>query len=359
MSEAPIRFGLIGGGWRAEFFTRIAAALPDRFEMVGVHMRDADKAAAFGARWGITVCDSLEGMADEGPDFLVLSVKAEAHPDYAARLHALGMAVLCETPAALDVPSMISIWRLVEQGLCWHVAEQYAFQPHHTARLAIIERGLVGRVSFSRVSSAHGYHGVSLMRRFLGIGYEDAAIRARQFVSPVVQGGGRSGSPLEEKVVDGTQLLGEFDFGDRLGLFDFTDIQYWSYVRSHRVVIRGERGEIADDEVRYLRDFRTPVIETLRRRDRGQGGDLDGHWLESIQLGGQAMFANPFWRARLMDDEVAIAIALQRMGDYVRGKGEGPYSFAEAAQDQYLSLLMSEAAASGEFVRSTRQPWAG
>jgi predicted dehydrogenase len=358
MASVPIRFGLIGGGWRAEFFTRIAEALPERFQIVGVHMRDAAKAAAFGRRWSIPVCDTLDAMADLEPAFVVLSVKAEAHLEFSKRLHALNLAVLCETPAATDVPTMIEIWRLVEQGLRIQVAEQYLFQPHHAARLAIIGSGRLGAVSFARVSAAHGYHGVSLMRQFLGIGFEDAAIRGRQFVSPVVQGGSRDGSPTAETIVSGTQLLGEFDFGGKLGLFDFTDIQYWSYVRSHRVTIRGERGEIADDEVRYLRDFRTPVIETLRRRDRGQGGDLDGHWLESIQLGGETMFSNPFWRARLMDDEIAIATALEKMAAYARGWDAGPYSFAEAAQDQYLSLLLLEAARTGETIRASRQPWA-
>jgi predicted dehydrogenase len=355
---APIRFGMIGAGWRAEFFTRIAAAMPDRFQIVGVHTRDPAKAAAFGVKWTIPVCDSLEALADLEPDFVVLSVSVGAHLDYSRRLHALNLAVLCETPAAPDVAAMTEIWRMVEQGFRIHVAEQYLFQPFHAARLALCQDGRLGKVSVARVSTAHGYHGVSLMRKFLGIGFEDATIRARQFVSPVVQGANRNGPPAEEKIVDGTQVLADFDFGDRLGIFDFTDIQYWSYIRSHRVVIRGERGEIADNEVRWLRDFRTPVVNTLQRRDRGQGGDLDGYWLESIQLGGETVFSNPFWRGRLMDDEVAIATALEKMAAYVRDEGDGPYSFAEAAQDQYLSLLMLEAAKTGETVRTSRQPWA-
>lgn len=355
----PTRFALIGAGWRAEFFARIAAAMPERFEIVGIHARDAGKTEAFAQRFGLRSCDSLEAIADLGPDFVVLSVRVEAHLDYAKRLHGLGLAVLCETPAAPDVDSMVAIWRLVEQGFRLQVAEQYLYQPYHAARLALIGSGLLGRQSFARVGTAHGYHGVSLMRRFLGIAYEDATIRARRFVAPVMQGATRTGPPDADKLIDGTQLLGEFDFGDRLGLFDFTDIQYRSYVRSHRVLIRGERGEIADTEVRWLPDFRTPLMDTLRRRDRGQGGDLDGYFLERIMLGSECVFENPFPGARLMDDEIAIAIALDRMGDYVRGEGEGPYSFAEAAQDQYLSLLMGQAADSGEAVTTTRQPWAG
>jgi hypothetical protein len=196
------------------------------------------------------------------------------------------------------------------------------------------------------------------MRKFLGIGYEDATIRARYFVSPAVQGASRDGPPREEKTVEGTQLLGEFDFGDRLGLFDFTDIQYWSNVRSHRVVIRGERGEVADNEVRVLHDFRTPATDQLQRRDRGQGGDLDGHWLEAVLLGGDVVYRNPFRRARLMDDEIAIATALEKMAAHARGDGPGPYSFAEAAQDQYLALAMADAATTGEAITTTRQPWA-
>jgi predicted dehydrogenase len=354
----PVRFGLVGGGWRAEFFTRIAAAMPDRFQIVGVHTRDPVKAAAFGAQWRIPVCGTLEALRDKAPDFVVLSVSVGAHLDYAKKLHALGLAVLCETPAAPDLPAMVEIWRLVEQGFRLHIAEQYLFQPFHAARIALARSGKLGTVSFARVSTAHGYHGVSLMRQFLGIGFDNATIRARQFVSPAMQGADRHGAPREEKVIEGTQTLAEFDFGEKLGLFDFTDLQYWSYVRSHRVVIRGERGEIADNEVRYLKDFRTPVVDTLRRRDRGQGGDLDGYWLEAIVLGDETIVANPYWRGRLMDDEIAIAVVLDRMADLARNGGPGPYSYAEGAQDQYLSLLMAEAAKTGETVRSTRQPWA-
>ena len=33
MAAAPIRFGVVGSGWRAEFFVRMARLMPDRFEV--------------------------------------------------------------------------------------------------------------------------------------------------------------------------------------------------------------------------------------------------------------------------------------------------------------------------------------
>lgn len=355
----PIRFGMIGGGWRAEFFTRIARELPDRFQLVGVVQRDQAKAAAFGAKWGAPAFASYAELAAAEPDFVVLSVKPDAHLPILTELHSLGLAVLCETPAALDVETMVAIWRLVEQGLRLHIAEQYLFQPLHASRLQLIGNGALGSVSFARVSAAHGYHGVSLMRHFLGIGFEDATIRGKIFESRALEGPSRYNWPASEQFAPTTQTLGEFDFGDRLGLFDFTDVQYRSPVHSHRVVIRGDRGEIADLEARVMPVYGHPLTRTFTRVESGRYGNLFGYALEAMLCGDETVWTMPYPNARLMDDEIAIAVAMQRMGELARGQGAGPYSYAEGAQDQYLSLLMHQAAKTGETLRSTRQPWAG
>ena len=38
-----IRYGVIGSGWRAEFYIRIAKAVPDKFEFTAVLIRDKEK----------------------------------------------------------------------------------------------------------------------------------------------------------------------------------------------------------------------------------------------------------------------------------------------------------------------------
>ncbi|MNW66132.1 hypothetical protein D3C74_445760 [compost metagenome] len=74
---------------------------------------------------------------------------------------------------------------------------------------------------------------------------------------------------------------------------------------------------------------------------------LDGEWL----------YRNPFAPARLSEDEIAIAESMIRMQRHIGG-GPSFYSLAEGSQDQYLALLLEQAAESGETVVSQRQPWA-
>ena len=61
-----------------------------------------------------------------------------------------------------------------------------------------------------------------------GIHAELPTISVRSFTSPIVQGPDRQGPPGKENVIDAHQVFAFFDFGDRLGLIDFTGEQYFS-----------------------------------------------------------------------------------------------------------------------------------
>ena len=98
-------------------------------------------------------------------------------------------------------------------------------------------------------------------------------------------GPNRQGPPAEHKIDTVRQVIAELDFGDRLGIFDFAGSQYFSWVRAYRLTVRGEKGEIVDREVRYLKDFRTPVELTLRRSDTGQYNNHEGYFHRGIQAG--------------------------------------------------------------------------
>lgn len=355
----PITFGIIGGGWRTHFFLRIAQALPQRFRVGGMFVRDADKGQQIESKWGVPTVRTLDDLLALEPfSFVITSVPWPVSPVMLTALAERNMPALAETPPAPDLESLIAVYRLVEQGAKIQVAEQYHLQPLHAARIHLANSGKLGRVTQAQVSVAHGYHGLSLMRRLLGVMFDNVTIRARTFTSPVVKGPARDGSPpTAEVITPSQQIIAEFDFGEQLGIFDFTSDQYHSYIRSPRLLVRGERGQINNEEVAYLQDFRTPITFSLQRRDAGHGSNLDGYYHEGIWAGSEWVYRNPFVPARLMDDEIAVASCLEKMAVYAAG-GPDFYSLAEAAQDHYLNLLLNEAVAGGTAVSSHTQPWA-
>ena len=354
-----ISFSIVGAGWRTEFYMRIVVAAPDVFEMPIVVVRNPDKAAVFGEQWGCEVCSTVDEMlSGRDVDFAVTSVPWKPNPDIVKDLVRRGVPVLSETPPAPDEASLIELWNYVEEHdgrVC--VAEQYFLQPYFSAVRQVIDSGRLGVVSQAQISAAHGYHGMSLMRKALGVEFENPTIFSRSFAAPLVGGPGRADPPQTEVVAESKQTFFWLDFDGRLGFMDFSGDQYFNWVRSNRVLIRGERGEIVNNRLACLKDFRTPVYLEFERHQTGGSGNLEGNHLKGIQLGEEMVYENPLAPASLSDDEIAIGDLLLRMARYGEG-GEAPYPLAEACQDHYLSLKCEEALESGAEVRTETQPWA-
>ncbi len=349
-----IRFGIVGAGWRAEFFLRIAAAAPEHFEMPVVVARNPEKAKRFADLWPCAIVATTDEMlAGRTLDFAVTSVSWAANPEIVKKLVRHGVPVLCETPPAPDLNTMIELWQFVaEHKIQVCVAEQYFLQPYFAAVRQIIESGKLGKISQAQVSAAHGYHGMSLMRKLLGIGYENATIAARSFNAPLLKGPDRNGPPAQEAIADCKQAFFWLDFDGRLGFMDFCGEQYFNWVRNNRVLVRGERGEIVNNQIAYMQDVRTPIYLDLLRHSTGGPGNLEGNHLKGIQLGQQMVYTNPLAPATLSDDEIAIGDLMLRMA-----RGETPYPLAEACQDHYLGLMCEQALSSGAEVHTQTQPW--
>jgi predicted dehydrogenase len=352
--------GLIGAGWRAEYFLRIARELPDRFTVARVLVRTEESASSVTESWGVPATTSLAGFLAGSYDYVVVSTPWAVVPQLIEALVAAGIPVLSETPPAPDAAALRSLWSSVG-GAPVQVAEQYFLQPHHAARLAVVGSGLIGDVSSARLSVAHGYHGVSLARLYLGVGFDPVTIRADALTDPLLSSNGRAGWFDEFEPVPGKRTVALLRFadtgsGERNAVFDFTDEQYFSPVRSRHTSVRGTRGEISDNTVTHLVGPGNPASGELRRDVTGVESDLSGNYLRRVTLHTQVLWQNPFTPARLNDDEIAVAEAMHRMAVFVQ-TGEEFYSLAEASHDHYLGLLIDEAAASGETVRSQPMPW--
>ncbi|WP_243064236.1 Gfo/Idh/MocA family protein [Humibacter sp. RRB41] len=361
MTAEPVEttFAVVGGGFRAEAFLRVAAALPGRFRVSEAVVRNAERAAELRESWDVQTVPDLSGVTDASQvDFVVVAVRPTEAVDVITELTASGHAVLTETPAAPDIAGLESLVALVRAGARIQVAEQYHLEPLLSSQLALVRGGLIGDVSEAFVSVAHDYHGISVLRRMLGVGFENAEITARRFTERLREGPSRYSDPDEDRLVEGTRTTAWLDFeGGGHGTYDFDDQQYRSWIRSPSLLVRGSDGELRDETVRHLDDFRTPVTDSLERIDAGGAGNHEGLFLRGYAFGRARIYSNQFAPARLADDELSIATLLSRTGEWARGGAE-VYSVAEAAQDQYLQLAVRRAAESAQPVTTRTQMWA-
>lgn len=352
-----INFGIIGHGWRADFYLRIARELPERFQVSRMLVRREETALKLRTEWGVEAFLDLDSfLADSNMSFVIVSVPWEVCPVYIRELAERGVPVLAETPPAPDLDGLTRLFEAVGGDAKVQVAEQYLYQPMHAARIELARTGRLGAISHVQVSVAHGYHGISLIRQLLNIGFETAEISGQQFLSPIVGGPGRDGIPQEEEIRETVQNIAMLRFGDKLAVLDFTGEQYFSWIRSNRVLVRGTHGEISGEDVAWLQDFRTPILAKLRKIGQEHESNLLGYHYSGILLGAEWIYRNPFIPGRLTDDEVAIATSLCNMSEYVQG-GPSFYSLAEASQDHYLGMLIQQAITEGITVRSEKQVW--
>jgi predicted dehydrogenase len=352
-------FGVVGGGWRAEFFVRLAGLLPERLSLVGSVVRRPEAAEDLARRWKVPAYLSpQELVAKQHPDFVVSSVSWDANPGVVEALVEAGTRVLSETPPAPDADGLRRLWERVGAREAVQVAEQYLLLPGHAARRALVERGAIGEATSVQVSSTHMYHAVAMMRGLLGAGFGPVAITAARTTAPLVDPLTRGGWSDDDAPKQAANTIAVLDFGGgRSGVYDFTDNQWHNQLRHRRIVIRGSRGEIADDAVVRLAAPRTILHSALVRSQLGHDLNLDGHDTEHISFDGEVLYRNPFLGLRLMDEEIAIASILAATGDWARGAGPAPYPLAEACQDHLVALAVEDAASTGVRTVTEVEPW--
>jgi predicted dehydrogenase len=351
-----VRVGLIGAGWRSEYYLRIASELPWEFEIGGVLAATQTSADRVTAEWAIPATIDFAAFLRCGPyDYVVVSVPRAIAPDYVRTLAAEGIPVLTETPPAAELDGLNELFAELGSAPI-QVAEQYRYQPQHAARLAVAASGVLGDVHTAEVSVAHEYHGVSLIRSALGVGFDAVEVTAHPIPDHVVSARGRDGWKDSPERLEATRTWGLLRFPHGVGVYDWADEQYVSPIRSRHITFRGTTGELRDDTVRTLAEVGRSMTLQLAREATGIDGDLEGSFLRRIALGPDVVYENRFVGARLNDDEVAVAEVMTKMGHFVL-TGEPFYSLADGCHDHYLGMLMAESARTGGTVSSSPQAW--
>jgi len=319
-----ICYGIIGAGWRAEFYLRIAALVPEKFSVSGIYIRNESKRQEFSKKYNVPIFDNLEALLKTDFDFIVSCVNKDSINETAQILADKGIAVLTETPVTDG-----SLKGKIQ------VAEQFHFMPRNQAYKKIIDSGILGDVHQVQLSCCHDYHAASLIRFFLDIKAETPTKTTITLTDKLTRYNCRAGH-IEPAMVDSQQKITILDFGNKTAIYDFNFEQYFSDIRSSRIVIRGTNGEIINNICTYLKNGLPHSFE-IKRNSFGFEENLDGFSLLNITGNGEVLYTNPFKNARLSDEEIAIATCLTNMKTYC--KNNIPFYSTEDAAIDYSLLL--------------------
>ncbi len=352
------KVGIIGNGWRTKAFLKVMEELPEIFEFSGMYFRNSEKAEIFEKTHKGLAFTCKDEFFKQGFDFVIIAISRSAAVEACEEAFKLSVPVLCETPPGDGVEDLKKIYDLkLKYNAKAQVLEQYFCQPYHNGVLKLVNDGKFGNVSNVDISMIHDYHAISMIRKYLGVGFENCKIYGKDYSFPVTKTCTRDHIIFdgEINVAKHRRAVFEFESG-KIAFYNFSGEQYHNYLRTRHLQIQGDRGELVDFDVTSLDEGNFPVPSKIVRNDLGHFSNLDGYSHRGLMLDGKFIYTNPYEGARLTDDEIAIASIMEGMGKYSNG-GDEIYPLEDALQDTYLYLCMDEAVNSSGTITTTHQNW--
>jgi predicted dehydrogenase len=365
--EESIRVAIIGTGKRSFAFYGPVIKQLQGVQLVSVWGRSRDSAQRLGESLDVPSYTDLDQLIREtSPQIGVVSVNYGANGQVGLMAVEHGLHVLLETPIAHKLSEADAIIEAARQrNLKIEIAEQFYRRPLEQIKLALIASGLFGRVHTSFNDFAgHGYHGISVMRSYLGF---DAR--------PVQVVGAVRDYPLEAYYSrlagnyvprNETQEHGIIELDDgRLGIFHWTSVAYDSPIRwwrSSRFLAEKGMGitvgaglDVEEKLALLAPGGEAPRFITLERRwERNDGGALEAiiahtgdpdlpiiRWDNPFLLPEKGH--SPQWH----DDEIGVAGCIMSIVNAVHDNTEPSYGALQGRLDQELILAIRQSSAQG------------
>ena len=368
MTHEPVRVAIVGTAARSSYlYGPLIKALPDEMTLVAVWGRSEGKARALGEELSVPYYTDLERMVREtAPQVGVVSVSYGANGVVGKMAVEAGLNVLLETPIAHKLAEADAIIQAAQaRGLKIEIAEQFHRRPLEQIKLKLIESGIFGRVhtSFSDFAG-HGYHGVSVMRSYLGFDAKPLWVSGSVHEYDLTAHWSRLAETNGPRKETQEHAIVEFE-GGQTGIFHWTSVGYDSALRWWRssrflaekgMGITTGVGLDVDERLSLLASGgEAPLFITIERRwERVDGGALvalvahTGNpdlpivtWENPFRP--KVKGAGPQWH----DDEIGVAGCLMSLVNAVRSGGEPTYGPLQGRLDQEITLALRMSARQG------------
>lgn len=362
----PLRVAIIGTAKRASYmYGRLLPVLSDDVQLVGVWGRSEASARRLGEDLDVSWYTDLERLThDTEPEIGIVCVANASNDDGGLRAVESGLHLLLETPIANDLGVADTIIaRAGAAGRKLEVGEQFHRRPLEALKLKLISSGLFGAVHTSFNDFAgHGYHGVSVMRSYLGFDSVPERVTGAVRTYPLQPYANRLEGPIGPR--SETQEHGMVEFaGGKLGFYHWTDVGYDSplrWWRSSRFLAEKGMGITvgvgleAQERLSLLDPAgEAPRFITVERQwERVDGGPLVAMVAHTGDPGVPIVrWENPFIDAlrahgtHWHDDEIGVAGCLMSLVDAVRNGTEPSYGPLQARLDQEIVLAIRKSSA--------------
>ena len=156
---APVRIGIIGAGFVADFYLRALQNIRGHHVTV-LAARNPERAADVAARFGIPnhVRAAHELCQRDDVDLVIVALPQDQHVDAVRTVADAGKAVICTKPLGRNSAEATECLRAVLAAGVWHAyAETEVFAPGLVKAKALVDSGAIGRVLSVRAREAHGH----------------------------------------------------------------------------------------------------------------------------------------------------------------------------------------------------------
>ncbi|MGB3714302.1 MAG: Gfo/Idh/MocA family oxidoreductase [Candidatus Promineifilaceae bacterium] len=355
--KQPLRVSLIGTANRSNYlYGPLLKALPGEVELVSVWGRSVESAKRLGDSLEVPWYTDLYRLIREtAPLIGIVSVAYHANGEVGLMAVEHGLHVLLETPISHKLSEADAIMAAAaEREVKIEIAEQFHRRPLEQIKLKLIASGLFGQVysSFNDFAG-HGYHGVSIMRSYLGLDSRPTKVTGLVREYDLMPHWSRLGKSHDSRTETQEHGMVEFVNG-KVGIFHWTDVGYDSALRwwrSSRFLAEKGMGitvGVGLDTEEHLSLLapggEMPRFITLERRwERVDGGAL----IAMVAHTGDPnlpiiRWDNPFRPSQQghgvqwHDDEIGVAGCLLSLVDAVRYGIEPTYGPHQGRLDQEI-----------------------
>jgi len=357
-----LKIALVGAGNRGSgAYLPIIAKMDEDLHLVAICDESAERAEQHANNYKVPFFTDVAAMVEAAkPDIAAVVINPHRNHEAGIPLSQMGVSYCTETPIDTDLgwaDKMIAAAQ--ENNTKLEVCENYYRVPGERIKRALILEGIFGKVLASYNDfNGHGYHGVSLIRSYIGFDVKITRVigMRKDFT---VQEHSYRGSTLNKE--DWQHAIMEFENGS-VGIFNFSGLSYGSPLRWHNTskfyaergmcVGDGQRSYSYKEQIAILNkdaNARLPVVVEKRTTKAKDGADTLDVLIARTDpdTGLEVVWKNKLSKYSLSDGQLSVAYELMSIAEAHKNNTEPEYGAINGRIDQEVSIAMAKSWSAG------------